>query len=127
MMKLRLLQLLIIAAMLGIGFSAGRLSERGYESGYEQALEDIASGEVSIDSASIRAAREKDREFVREVEYQRIVSRVAEAYRKDPSEIEVECGLTDAHGNILRGERITEDDPRWDCHTMGNKICGPLN
>lgn len=21
--------------------------------------------------------------------------------------------------------RITEDDPRWDCHTMGNKICGP--
>jgi len=22
-------------------------------------------------------------------------------------------------------ERITEDDPRWDCKTMGNKICGP--
>lgn len=22
-------------------------------------------------------------------------------------------------------ERITEDDPRWDCRTMGNKICGP--
>lgn len=20
--------------------------------------------------------------------------------------------------------RITEDDPRWDCHTMGNRICG---
>lgn len=20
---------------------------------------------------------------------------------------------------------IYEDDPRWDCHTMGNRICGP--
>lgn len=32
-------------------------------------------------------------------------------------------------GSIIyaqRGQRITEDDPRWDCHTMGNKICGPL-
>lgn len=24
-----------------------------------------------------------------------------------------------------QAERITEDDPRWDCRTMGNKICGP--
>lgn len=23
------------------------------------------------------------------------------------------------------GDRITEDDPRWDCATMGNRICGP--
>ena len=22
-------------------------------------------------------------------------------------------------------ERIEEDDPRWDCQTMGNKVCGP--
>jgi hypothetical protein len=22
-------------------------------------------------------------------------------------------------------EKIQEDDPRWDCETMGNKICGP--
>lgn len=22
---------------------------------------------------------------------------------------------------------ITEDDPRWDCRTMGNLICGPAN
>ena len=22
-------------------------------------------------------------------------------------------------------ERITEDDPGWDCRTMGNQICGP--
>lgn len=22
---------------------------------------------------------------------------------------------------------ITEDDPRWDCRTMGNFVCGPLN
>lgn len=20
---------------------------------------------------------------------------------------------------------ITEDDPRWDCQTMGNRVCGP--
>jgi hypothetical protein len=23
-------------------------------------------------------------------------------------------------------ERITEDDPRWECSTMGNRICGPV-
>ena len=23
-------------------------------------------------------------------------------------------------------EQITEDDPRWDCETMGNRICGPM-
>lgn len=23
------------------------------------------------------------------------------------------------------GDEITEDDPRWDCRTMGNRICGP--
>lgn len=28
--------------------------------------------------------------------------------------------LMSAHGQ----QRITEDDPRWDCRTMGNKICG---
>lgn len=21
--------------------------------------------------------------------------------------------------------KIQEDDPGWDCHTMGNRICGP--
>lgn len=21
-------------------------------------------------------------------------------------------------------QKITEDNPKWDCHTMGNKICG---
>jgi len=25
----------------------------------------------------------------------------------------------------LNPHRITEDDPRWDCHTMGNHVCGP--
>jgi hypothetical protein len=20
---------------------------------------------------------------------------------------------------------IEEDDPRWNCHTMGNRVCGP--
>ena len=23
--------------------------------------------------------------------------------------------------------RIEEDDPRWDCRTMGNHICGPTS
>lgn len=22
---------------------------------------------------------------------------------------------------------IEEDDPRWDCQTMGNRVCGPAN
>jgi hypothetical protein len=25
------------------------------------------------------------------------------------------------------GPAITEDDPRWDCRTMGNLICGPAS
>lgn len=24
-----------------------------------------------------------------------------------------------------QAQKITEDDPRWDCRTMGNKLCGP--
>ena len=24
-------------------------------------------------------------------------------------------------------QRITEDDSRWDCRTMGNKVCGPTS
>lgn len=31
---------------------------------------------------------------------------------------------THAHGTPTR---ITEDDPRWNCTTMGNRICGPNN
>lgn len=23
--------------------------------------------------------------------------------------------------------RIEEDEPGWDCHTMGNRICGPIS
>ena len=23
-----------------------------------------------------------------------------------------------------QADRIEEDDPRWDCHTMGNHVCG---
>ena len=22
---------------------------------------------------------------------------------------------------------VMEDDPRWDCRTMGNRVCGPAN
>jgi hypothetical protein len=25
----------------------------------------------------------------------------------------------------VQTERIEEDDPRWDCETMGNRVCGP--
>lgn len=25
----------------------------------------------------------------------------------------------------MQQQKITEDDPRWDCRTMGNKVCGP--
>ena len=28
-------------------------------------------------------------------------------------------------GTALSSQKITEDDPRWDCRTMGNKVCGP--
>lgn len=37
-----------------------------------------------------------------QAEYERVVLQVAEAYGRDPSEIEVECGLTDASGRIVR-------------------------
>lgn len=26
-----------------------------------------------------------------------------------------------------QAETIYEDDPRWDCRTMGNFVCGPAN
>jgi hypothetical protein len=29
------------------------------------------------------------------------------------------------YANTMPAERIEEDDPRWDCTTMGNRICGP--
>lgn len=125
-MRIRLLQLTAILSgmlVLATTFQLGRLN--GAKSGYERALDDVASGEVSVSSHATRTALERELDHAREVEYMRVVSAVAEKYGKDPSEIEVECGLTDASGNLLRGERITEDDPRWDCRTMGNKICGP--
>ena len=28
---------------------------------------------------------------------------------------------------VTKVTKITEDDPRWNCHTMGNRICGPVN
>ena len=29
-------------------------------------------------------------------------------------------------GSALDVVRIEEDDPRWDCRTMGNRICGKV-
>ena len=28
-------------------------------------------------------------------------------------------------GGVEVGSFVEEDDPRWDCHTMGNRVCGP--
>lgn len=25
-----------------------------------------------------------------------------------------------------RGERLQEDEPGWDCRSMGNRVCGPV-
>ena len=38
----------------------------------------------------------------------------------------LESGISDSQANWNRETKakITEDDPRWNCHTMGNKICG---
>lgn len=35
--------------------------------------------------------------------------------------------IVDAHTTkpVSVVERIEEDDPRWNCEEMGNKICGP--
>lgn len=43
-----------------------------------------------------------NKQAIRDAEYERVVLRVAETYGRDPSEIEVECGLTDASGKVLR-------------------------
>ena len=71
-MKLRLLQLLVVLSA---------------------AL--VLAGTFTLGRVSgIRSARE--------AEYVRVVNQIAETYQKDPSEIEVECGLTDASGKIVR-------------------------
>lgn len=33
-------------------------------------------------------------------------------------------GQKKVENNYHPTSRIEEDDPRWDCHTMGNRICG---
>lgn len=37
--------------------------------------------------------------------------------------IQAECAYHTGYDEGYR-DHIEEDDPRWDCHTMGNKICG---
>ena len=31
------------------------------------------------------------------------------------------------HAHPGHSEQCQEDDPCWDCHTMGNRICGPVD
>lgn len=44
----------------------------------------------------------------------------------DPEVIYCEAGtwLNDA-GDGCEPLPVHEEDPGWDCHTMGNKVCGP--
>lgn len=37
----------------------------------------------------------------------------------------IACATLVALGSALPSHKISEDDPRWNCHTMGNLICGP--
>lgn len=122
MNKRQLIRSLAAGAIFTTGTLAGYGLSPRYQTGYDQALDDIAAGEVVIESQFTRARQARTDEFTREAEYIRVVSAIAEAYRKDPSEIEVECGLVDERREV---RRVTEDDPEWDCRTMGNKICGP--
>ena len=57
----------------------------------------ILLGIVLIVFSIVRANHEG-----RDAEYIRVVNVVAETYHKDPSEIEIECSLVDAQGNIIR-------------------------
>lgn len=34
--------------------------------------------------------------------------------------------VKDPRVTLIPPKVIQEDDPGWDCHTMGNRICGPL-
>src|SRR5690606_9615835 len=44
---------------------------------------------------------------------------IADQVNSDPAAYEVSVGAT-----ALEIVRVEEDDPRWDCRTMGNRICG---
>lgn len=37
------------------------------------------------------------------------------------------AGTWTANADPGPGTAITEDDPRWDCRTMGDHVCGPHN
>jgi len=99
MKRLYLIQTIALIAVLACGFIAGRAWPRAtYQQGYDAALEDVASGEVTVESAATRARDERLREF----EYERVVSAVAEAYHRDPSEVEMDAGLVDSEGKVKR-------------------------
>jgi hypothetical protein len=94
-----ILGVLVSGLMASAGFVAGR-------SGQEQVKRQAVEAEyVRVVSAIARTMRCSTVE-----EFER-----GEDHECDPSEIEQDAGLVDT---------ITEDDPRWDCKTMGNKICG---
>lgn len=47
------------------------------------------------------------------------------ALRQEASDLRVDIEINYQDGyRHGRSERIQEDDPRWDCQTMGNRVCG---
>lgn len=90
---------LIAGSMASLGFGLGR---RGQAEAKRQAVEAEYVRVVSAIARTMRCSTVE--EFDR-----------GEDHECDPSEIEQDAGLVDT---------ITEDDPRWDCRTMGSKVCG---
>lgn len=53
---------------------------------------------------------------------------VGQAYITPAAAQTIKAQLLDQRGDrdhVGEAGRIQEDDPRWDCHTMGNLVCGP--
>jgi hypothetical protein len=101
--RFRLLQTIVITGVLTCGFIAGYTWPRDdYQAGYERALDDVASGEITVSSQATRLRDAQQALFIREAEYERVVSAIAEAYHKDPSEVEVDAGLVNERGELKR-------------------------
>ncbi len=50
----------------------------------------------------------------------------AQAYRQQVQALKSLVVKLHAYAKAAKLETIMEDDPRWDCETMGNLICGPI-
>lgn len=59
------------------------------------AIAGFAAGRRSVDAQQVASD-------ARDAEYVRVVGTIADHYGYDPSEVEMDCGLVDAQGNIKR-------------------------